>query len=167
MHRRQAVRLLALGGASALLTVQAQEGGVVRTVVLSGEEVAPTPTPSRALAVVRLELLGRRLRLLGVVAGLEGPFRDYTQDPVDDPALNARLFSAFHLHRGPRGQNSPLVTALRVEPSSDGRAGVVRDEVELSLEDLLRLRRGELYLDVHTRAHRAGEVRGQIAFEKG
>lgn len=163
MHRRQAVRLLALVGLSPLPAVRAQEGGAtVRVTILSGEEVAPSPTPSRALAVVRLELQGRRLHLLGAVANLEGPFRDYAQDPVDDPALNARLFSAFHLHRGSKGQNGPLVTALKVEPSPDGRGGVLRDEVELSLEDLARLRRGELYFDIHTRAYRAGEIRGQI-----
>ena len=36
------------------------------------------------------------------------------------------------------------------------------DRVELGLEDLLRLRRGELYFDIHTSAFRAGEIRGQI-----
>jgi hypothetical protein len=49
-----------------------------------------------------------------------------------------------------------------VEPGPDGRSGVFQDRVELSLEDLARLRRGELYLDIHTTAFRGGEIRGQI-----
>ncbi|MDM7325316.1 MAG: CHRD domain-containing protein, partial [Thermus sp.] len=98
----------------------------------------------------------------GVVANLVGAFRDYTKDPVEDPALNARLTSAIHLHRGPKGQNGPLVQALQVNPGPDGRSATFADRVDLSPEDRTRLIRGELYLDVHTDRFRAGEVRGQI-----
>ncbi|WP_277188824.1 hypothetical protein [Meiothermus ruber] len=65
-------------------------GGAVRAVVLSGAEVVPNAANTPALAVVRLELMGSTLSIQGAVANLAGPFRDYTRDPVDDPALNAR-----------------------------------------------------------------------------
>lgn len=146
---------LGLGGAQG-------SSGVVRAVALSGAEVVPNPVNTPALAVVRLELMGSTLSLQGAVANLSGPFRDYTRDPVDDPALNARLTSAVHLHRGPRGQNGPLLQALKVTSAADGRSATFADRIELSLDDLNRLYRGELYFDIHTAAFRAGELRGQI-----
>lgn len=158
-----------LGGVGASLVVLglgsvAAQGmsGAVRAVVLSGAEVVPNPTNTMALAVVRLELVGSTLSLQGAVANLAGPFRDYTRDPVDDPALNARLTSAVHLHRGPKGQNGPLLQALKVMSAADGRSGTFMDRIELSLDDLNRLYRGELYFDIHTAAFRTGELRGQI-----
>lgn len=146
---------LGLGGAQG-------SSGVVRAVALSGAEVVPNPVNTPALAVVRLELMGSTLSLQGAVANLAGPFRDYTRDPVDDPALNARLTSAVHLHRGPRGQNGPLLQALKVTSAADSRSATFADRIELSLDDLNRLYRGELYFDIHTAAFRAGELRGQI-----
>lgn len=137
-------------------------GGAVRAVVLSGAEVVPNAANTPALAVVRLELMGSTLSIQGAVANLAGPFRDYTRDPVDDPALNARLTSAVHLHRGLKGQNGPLLQALKVMPAPDGRSATFMDRLELSLDDLNRLYRGELYFDIHTAAFRAGELRGQI-----
>jgi hypothetical protein len=82
-------------------------------VLLSGAEVVPNPANTPGLAVVRLELMGSSLSIQGAVANLAGPFRDYTRDPVDDPALNARLTSAVHLHRGARGQKRPLAAGAQ------------------------------------------------------
>jgi len=138
--------------------------GQVRAVVLSGAEIVPNPVNTPALAVVRLELMGNVLSIQGTVANLAGAFRDYTRDPVDDPALNARLTSAVHIHRGPKGQNGPLLQALKVMAAPDGRSATFMDRLELSIEDLTRLRQGELYFDIHTAAFRAGEIRGQIVF---
>lgn len=150
--------LLTLG----LGSTQAQVMGWIRAVVLSGTEVVPNPVNTPALAVVRLELSGSVLSVQGVVANLSGPFRDYTRDPVDDPALNARLTSAVHIHRGPKDQNGPLLQALKVTSAPDGKNATFVDRLELSLDDLSRLYRGELYFDIHTAAFRAGELRGQI-----
>lgn len=166
MNRRDALTLAGLMGAGWIAvfldSARAQGSTLVRAVVLTGLEVVPNPVDTPALAVVRVEIQGAFLSVQGAVSGLVGPFRDYTRDPVDDPALNARLTSAVHLHRGRKGQNGPLVQALRVSPSSDGRSGTFSDRVELSLEDRSRLFRGELYFDIHTTAFRAGEIRGQI-----
>ncbi|WP_027881496.1 CHRD domain-containing protein [Meiothermus rufus] len=153
--------LAALGLGSVAL---GQGMGQVRAVVLSGAEIVPNPVNTPALAVVRLELMGNVLSLQGVVANLAGAFRDYTRDPVDDPALNARLTSAVHIHRGAKGQNGPLLQALKVMAAPDGRSATFVDRLELSVEDLTRLRQGELYFDIHTTAFRAGEIRGQIVF---
>lgn len=161
-------RLFMSGMGASLLTLglgqaKAQSmGGLLRAVVLSGAEVVPNPVNTVALAVLRLELAGSSLSIQGAVANLTGPFRDYTRDPVDDPALNARLTSAVHLHRGPKGQNGPLLQALKVMSAADGRSGTFMDRIELSLDDLNRLYRGELYFDIHTAAFRTGELRGQI-----
>lgn len=165
MTRRDTLTLAGLLGAGWVATWMDSahaQGSLVRAVLLTGAEVVPNPVDTQALAVVRVELQGSSLLVQGVVANLAGPFRDYTRDPVDDPALNARLTSAVHLHRGPRGQNGPLLQALKVSPSPDGRGGTFVDRIELGLEDRSRLFRGELYLDIHTAAFRAGELRGQI-----
>lgn len=165
MTRRDTLTLAGLLGAGwvAVFMDSAQaQAGLARAVLLTGQEVVPLPVNSPALAVVRVEVQGASLLVQGAVANLAGPFRDYTRDPVEDPALNARLTSAVHLHRGPRGQNGPLLQALRVDPAPDGRSGVFVDRLELSLEDRSRLFRGELYLDIHTTAFRAGELRGQV-----
>ncbi|WP_240307586.1 CHRD domain-containing protein [Thermus caldifontis] len=165
MNRRDALTLAGLLGAGwvAVFLDSAQaQGGLVRAVLMTGAEVVPNPVDTPALAVVRVEVQGPSLLLQGAVANLAGSFRDYTRDPVDDPALNARLISAVHLHRGPRGQNGPLIQALRVNPAPDGRSATFLDRIELGLEDRSRLFRGELYLDIHTAAFRAGELRGQI-----
>ncbi|WP_243031795.1 CHRD domain-containing protein [Thermus altitudinis] len=166
MNRRDALTFAGLLGAGwvavFLDSAQAQGGSLVRVVLLTGAEVVPNPVDTPALAVVRVEVQGSTLSLQGAVANLAGPFRDYTRDPVEDPLLNARLTSAVHLHRGPKGQNGPLIQALRVSPGPEGRSATFADRVELGLEDRTRLLRGELYLDIHTAAFRAGEVRGQI-----
>lgn len=166
MNRRDALAYTGLLGIGWLAifadSVSAQGNSLVRVVVLSSSEVVPNPVETQALAVARVEIRGPVLEVLGAVALLTGPFRDYARDPVDDPALNARLTSAVHLHRGPKGQNGPLVQALKVRPAPDGRSAVFEDQIQLSLEDRNRLFRGELYLDIHTAAFRAGELRGQI-----
>ncbi len=160
--------LKGVGGSLAALSLGSaalgQGMGQVRVVVLSGAEIVPNPVNTPALAVVRLELMGNVLSLQGAVANLAGAFRDYTRDPVDDPALNARLTSAVHIHRGAKGQNGPLLQALKVMAAPDGKSATFMDRLELSIEDLTRLRQGELYFDIHTTAFRAGEIRGQIVF---
>ncbi|RIH83634.1 CHRD domain protein [Meiothermus luteus] len=162
MERRRFIG--GLGASLVALGLGSAQGGagLVRAVVLSGAEVVPNPANTPALAVVRLELMGSTLSLQGAVANLAGPFRDYTRDPVDDPALNARLTSAVHIHRGAKRQNGPLLQALKVTSAPDGRSATFADRLELSLDDLNRLYRGELYFDIHTAAFRAGELRGQI-----
>ncbi len=161
MQRRVFLSGIAVLGAGGLAQAQAQDAWV-RAVVLGGAEIVPNPVSTPAQAVVRVELSGRVLTLSGAVANLSGPLRDYSRDPVDDPTLNTRLTSAIHLHRGAKGQNGPLLQALKAMPSSDGRSATFMDQIELSLEDLARLRQGELYFDIHTAALRAGEIRGQI-----
>ncbi|MDX2008060.1 MAG: CHRD domain-containing protein [Meiothermus sp.] len=161
MKRRSVVQGLGLAGLGLLGVAQAQSTDGI-AILLSGAEVVPTAVGTPALAVVRVEADGRTLNIRGAVANLSGAFRDYTRDPVDDPALNARLTSAIHIHRGAKGQNGPLLQALKAVPGADGRSATFADRLELSAEDQDRLRRGELYFDIHTAAFRAGEIRGQI-----
>ncbi|MCX7782405.1 MAG: CHRD domain-containing protein [Meiothermus sp.] len=161
MKRRSVIRGLGLVGLGLVGIGQAQST-TGHAIVLSGNEIVPTTVDTPALAVVRIETDGRVIHIRGAVANLSGAFRDYTRDPVDDPALNARLTSAIHLHRGPKGQNGPLLQALKAVYSSDGRSAIFVDRLELSAEDQARLRQGELYFDIHTALFRAGEIRGQI-----
>ena len=161
MKRRSVIRGLGLVGLGLVGMGQAQ-CTPSQAIVLSGSEIVPSMVDTPALAVVRIETDGRIIQIRGVVANLSGAFRDYTRDPVDDPTLNARLTSAIHLHRGAKGQNGPLLQALKAVYSPDGRSATFVDRLELFPEDQARLRQGELYFDIHTTAFRAGEIRGQI-----
>jgi hypothetical protein len=84
-----------------------------------------------------------------------------------------------HIHRAPPGVNGPVVVWLYpdapppelIEGRSSGTlaTGVITDDAlvgplaGMGLEALLEvLRSGEGYVNIHTEAHPAGEIRGQI-----
>ena len=60
--------------------------------------------------------------------------------------------SAVHIHRGAPGENGPVAFSLWIGESS----------INLSPTDAEELVSGNMYLDVHTSTHPAGEIRGQL-----
>jgi hypothetical protein len=65
---------------------------------------------------------------------------------------------AAHIHVAPRGQAGPVAVAL-CGPCESGASGSA--QVEISV--LTALAAGRAYVNVHTAANQAGEIRGQIA----
>lgn len=63
-----------------------------------------------------------------------------------------------HIHRAPKGQNGPIIVPL----DKNGDTYTVPAGRKLTKEQLEDLKKGNLYVNVHTNANKGGEVRGQI-----
>ena len=72
--------------------------------------------------------------------------------------------SPAHVHAGARGENGPIVFNLDVTPRSDKRSGSFTGFGVLP--DTSVVTDGGLYINIHTEAYNAGELRGQIGLEQ-
>jgi predicted small secreted protein len=63
-----------------------------------------------------------------------------------------------HIHRGAKGQNGPVAIGL----VKNGDTYSVPDGAKLSEADMKLFKAGDLYVNVHSAAHKGGEVRAQL-----
>jgi hypothetical protein len=66
---------------------------------------------------------------------------------------------AAHIHHAPAGKNGPPIVAL--EKTGDGVWSVPKGSM-LTEEQVAAYKAGELYVNVHSAAHKGGEIRAQI-----
>jgi len=128
--------------------------------ILSGDEIFPSPVSTNAAGVVGAALSGNRLIVRGGFYSLSSPLRDYATDPLVPP--NPNITSGVHIHRGAANANGPFQYALQVQVNADGVSGKVKGEYTLTDEQLQALNSGGLYVDLHTKSNRAGELRGVL-----
>ena len=129
--------------------------------VLSSNDVVPTPSMETfATGAVGAALNGNRLVVRGDFRGLSSPLRDYATDPVSPP--NPKITSGIHMHRGTPKENGPFQNTLEVQAEPNGLNGRVKGEFTLTDEQLQALNNGTLYIDIHTKSFRAGELRGVL-----
>ena len=63
-----------------------------------------------------------------------------------------------HINRGAKGQNGPVIVPL----TKNGDTYSVPAGRKLTADQMRDWKAGNLYVNVHTAAHKGGEVRGQI-----
>lgn len=125
---------------------------------LINASVTPNAPSASSLGVAEASLMGNRLMVRGAFTGLSSALRDYKTDPVNPP--NPKITSAVHIHRGDKTQNGPFQYALKVTLDQTGMGGTFSGDYTLTDEQLQALMDGKLYVDLHTKQNRAGELRG-------
>ncbi|MBI3943388.1 MAG: CHRD domain-containing protein [Chloroflexi bacterium] len=75
---------------------------------------------------------------------------------------NISSITASHIHRGGAGVPGPVAYPLYTGGGNFGPGHPISGTVMLSPADEMLLLQGQLYVNVHTTAHPAGEIRGQI-----
>lgn len=126
--------------------------------ILTKKNVVPKEPSTDATGVAGAVLVGDRLVVRGDFGGLSSALRDYATDPATPP--NPNVTSAVHIHRGEPSQNGPFQYALTVNLNETGRGGRLAGEYTLTSEQLQALSDGKLYVDLHTKQNRGGELRG-------
>jgi hypothetical protein len=66
--------------------------------------------------------------------------------------------TAAHIHRGAKGQNGPVIVPL----TKSGDTYTAPAGAKLSDADLQAYKDGNLYVNVHSAAHKGGEIRAQL-----
>lgn len=128
------------------------------SVMLMNQNVVPKAPSTSASGMAVGVLMGDRLMVKGEFSGLSSALRDYATDPVNPP--NPKITSAVHVHRGEATQNGPFQYPLTVTLDATGLSGKFVGEYALTPEQLQALSEGKLYIDIHTKQNRAGELRG-------
>jgi hypothetical protein len=64
-----------------------------------------------------------------------------------------------HIHQGAKGQNGPVIIPL----TKSGDTYTVPAGAKLNDAQMKAFKEGGLYVNVHTAAHKGGEVRGQLS----
>lgn len=151
----------ALREAESVLTAQGMESKPLTryvAVLTQNEVVSMAPLSSYGFGAAGAVLVGDRLIVRGDFSNLSSPLRDYATDPLNPP--NPNVTSGAHIHRGEPMGNGPFQYTLQVSPGESGLQGRLMGEYTLTSEQLQALSSGKLYVDIHTKQNRAGELRG-------
>jgi len=122
-----------------LVLASASASAELMQVVLSGaQEVPPVSTQASANGTISV---GADLAISGSVSttGVEG--------------------TMAHIHKAPAGQNGPVVVPMVKTADNIWSIPAGAKLTEAQFQDL---KDGNLYINVHSAAHKGGEVRGQL-----
>jgi hypothetical protein len=122
-------------------------GGLAESATLLGANQVPAvATPGSGTAQVTINPGRDELCFQITVSDLTGP-------PL-----------AAHIHQGPAGTNGPIVVPFVPDPFAFSPNGTAQGCVSVadSLLNQIRSDPGGFYVNVHTKMHPGGEVRGQL-----
>jgi hypothetical protein len=126
--------------AAALLTLAAGTATAGDAVKLSGKEEVP-PTPSMATGSGTITVKDDKSVSGSVTtSGVEG--------------------TAAHIHLAEKGKNGPPIITLT--KGEDGKSWNVPADSKLTDEQFAAYKAGHLYINVHSAAHKPGEIRAQL-----
>ncbi|HJW29890.1 MAG TPA: CHRD domain-containing protein, partial [Saprospiraceae bacterium] len=108
-------------------------------------EVPAVTTNGRGLTSIHYTLGQLKLDINAQLTGLSSPI------------------TGAHLHAGAEGANGPVIIDL----TSLINGNVIRGSVDLTIDELLNLFTGNVYINVHTMNNPAGEIRGQLNYLPG
>jgi hypothetical protein len=111
--------------------------GAIKVSLTGAEEVPPVQTQAKGSGSFRVTEDGT---LSGSVSteGVEG--------------------TMAHIHRGAKGQNGPVIIPL----TKNGNTYSVPEGRKLTEAQIQDLKSGNLYVNVHSNAHKGGEIRAQL-----
>ena len=146
----------------ALVSASAQAALIYATASLDASQEVPT-NGSLALGEAIL-VLDTETNLIGLGASFAGISIADITFPEGGLAFGAA--GPFHIHSGPPGVNGPLLVPFGnpdYYTQFDGYFEVLTTEAIAVGDDFAReLRRGNLYLNLHSLAYPGGEIRGQL-----
>ena len=67
--------------------------------------------------------------------------------------------TAAHIHVGATGENGPVAVSLMMKGDNEW---IVPADTKLTAAQMAEFKAGRLYVNVHTAAHKDGEIRGQL-----
>ncbi|MFO1322588.1 MAG: CHRD domain-containing protein [Burkholderiales bacterium] len=133
------VGIAALAGAISLSSLAAPAfGQEVRVALSGGQEIPPVTTTGAGTGII-------------AVAADRGVTASVT--------VSGMAVTVAHIHEAPAGSNGPIVVPL-VKTSDNTWA--VPPGTKLTPAQYDAFKAGNLYFNVHSDAHKAGEIRGQI-----
>jgi mono/diheme cytochrome c family protein len=131
------------------------------TATLTGKHEAP-PTSSKGTGKAMATLKGHTLTIHGSFQGLSSPLFKVKGTPA-------------HIHQAPEGLSGPIVFKLVVQPggqsggASGGQAsgGTFKGTFTLTNAQIKALKAMNFYVNVHTKKHPDGAIRGQLLANQG
>jgi hypothetical protein len=133
--RRFAVGTSAICLAGIAITASGQE---IRVVLSGNQEIPPVATPATGIATITVAG-DRTLTGKATIAGMS--------------------VTVAHIHEGAAGGNGPIIVPLVMTADN---VWSVPPGARLTEAQYESLKSGNLYFNVHSEAHRSGEIRGQI-----
>jgi hypothetical protein len=122
-----------------LVTLPAKAETVNLKANLSAQnEVPPTTSKGTGSVAITYDTASKKLTWKGAYSGLTGPA------------------TAAHFHAGEKGKNGGVV--IPIAPATSPLEG----SATLNDQQAADLMSGKLYVNVHTAANKAGEIRGQV-----
>jgi len=137
-YRKTFFRMPLIAGALFVALASSTAGAVDLTVKLSGDNEVP-PVASAGSGEARISI-GDDGSVAGVITvkGVAG--------------------TMAHIHRAAAGANGPVIVKLL----ADGDGFKVPPDTKLDADQLQAFKAGELYVNVHSAEHKAGEMRAQL-----
>ena len=136
---RSAVAAVAIAAAFAFVTPSFADTVALKADLKASSEVPPTSSQGAGSVTATYDTASKKLSWKGSVSGLTGPA------------------TAAHFHAGETGKNGAVVI-----PIAGADKGSFEGSATLTDAQAADLMAGKWYVNVHTAANKAGEIRGQV-----